>query len=115
MDAIDRWQPDVRRIKELEAQIEVLNTLLDTREKLVEAIPECKEHGAGCVPHAIEWVEKAKELEAESANLRGLLERARPYLLYHRALMFPDKSPDDSLPISSLIAAIEAALSEQEE
>ena len=41
--------------------VELLNVneqLLATRQRVLDAIPECKMHGADCVPHAIEWIKK---------------------------------------------------------
>ena len=51
----------VKRIKELEAELLVVNMLLNTRVELLHTIPECPEHGKDCVPHAIDWVLKRKE------------------------------------------------------
>lgn len=36
-------------------EIGCLESLYEDRQKLLEAIPECPDHGA-CIPHAIEWV-----------------------------------------------------------
>lgn len=47
---------------ELIEELRINEQLLKHREELLAAIPECPVHGAGCVPHAIEWVETAKEL-----------------------------------------------------
>ncbi len=41
--------------EELEEYAEVLEKLLQERERLLAEIPPCPAHGA-CVPHAIEWV-----------------------------------------------------------
>lgn len=51
----------------LEAEIEVDNKLLLSRDNLLKSIPECPEHGDQCIPHAMEWVEKMKALESASA------------------------------------------------
>src|SRR5688572_1407089 len=51
----------IGRNNELQEEVDVDNKLLDERNRLLAAIPECPEHGA-CVPHAIEWVENAKAL-----------------------------------------------------
>ncbi len=61
-------------------EIAIDNQLITERDRLVNAIPECPEHGA-CIPHAIEWVEKTiSSLEArdtEIARLGAELEVAR--------------------------------------
>ncbi len=41
-------------------ELAITNKLLELRESVLRAIPECPVHGADCVPHALEWVEKAK-------------------------------------------------------
>ena len=45
----------------LERELIVTESLLNERQKLLDAIPECGLHGK-CVPHALEWIEKAKAL-----------------------------------------------------
>jgi hypothetical protein len=42
----------------LQQELAVTNKLLDERNRLLDAIPECPQHGRQCVPHAIEWVQK---------------------------------------------------------
>lgn len=37
----------------------VTEKLLEERQRVLDAIPECPVHGK-CVPHALEWIEKAK-------------------------------------------------------
>lgn len=54
-----------KRIKELEEELIITNKLLDTRNKLLESIPACEEHGKQCVQHAIDWVKK-QLLEVQS-------------------------------------------------
>jgi len=48
-------------IEKLEAELKVSEELLEDREDLLEAIPQCPVHGK-CMPHAIEWIEEAKNL-----------------------------------------------------
>lgn len=53
-------------IDHLEKDLSVTEKLLQERQKLLDAIPECSEHGK-CVPHALEWIkaitsDKAKNL-----------------------------------------------------
>lgn len=35
--------------------------ILAGRTRVLEAIPPCPAHGNACVPHALAWIEKAKE------------------------------------------------------
>jgi hypothetical protein len=68
----DRWQfpLDVekymdeleRQNKELKKEIKVTDKLLEERQKVLDAIPECKTHGS-CVPNALEWIEEMKKLK----------------------------------------------------
>jgi hypothetical protein len=51
----------MKRVKELEEELNVTDKLLDERNRVMEAIPECESHGHQCVPHAIQWVEEAKK------------------------------------------------------
>lgn len=44
-------------IDELVGILNVNESLLAERQRVLDAIPECPVHGANCVPHAIEWVE----------------------------------------------------------
>jgi len=50
------------RIKQLEAELNVTDKLLEERNQVMNEIPECESHGRQCVPHAIEWVKKAKSI-----------------------------------------------------
>lgn len=51
----------LKRIEALEVELEVSDKLLEDREALLEAIPQCPVHGK-CIPHAIEWIEQVKTL-----------------------------------------------------
>ena len=46
----------------LKEELIVTDQLLNERNKLLDMIPICPDHGDGCVPHAIEWVIRYKEL-----------------------------------------------------
>jgi hypothetical protein len=47
-------------IARLKAELEVTNGLLEERDKLLRAIPECDIHGP-CIPHAMEWIAEARK------------------------------------------------------
>lgn len=55
-----------RRVTELESELAVSDKLLQHREQLLNAIPDCPVHGSGCVPHALEWIEAMKAQAQES-------------------------------------------------
>ena len=44
---------------DLKHELEVTDKLLNERQRVLDAIPECQSHGK-CVPHAIEWIEEMK-------------------------------------------------------
>lgn len=70
------WAKDARaELAALRAQLATDEKLLAERNRLLAAIPACPEHGAGCVPHAIEWVEKAKETRTVGTALTMLAQR----------------------------------------
>lgn len=48
-----------RYIKVLEEDLRVTNALYEERQRVLAAIPPCPEHGE-CVPHALEWIGRAK-------------------------------------------------------
>lgn len=49
-----------KSLKLQERLLEIDNKIIDERNKLHSAIPECPVHGCECVPHAIEWVNRVK-------------------------------------------------------
>ena len=57
------------RIVQLEAELKVTEQLLEARQEVLKAIPECPAHGE-CVPHALEWIEQSKHLRS---LLQGLM------------------------------------------
>jgi len=56
----------------LREELRVTDALLEERQRVLDAIPECPCHGP-CVPHALEWIEKAKKIM--QANAGGQHER----------------------------------------
>lgn len=46
-------------IEKLKRELKVTDELLNERQRLLDAIPECEAHGK-CVPHAIDWIEIKK-------------------------------------------------------
>lgn len=57
------------RIRELEEELSLTDKILASRQQVLDAIPECPAHGGGCVPHALEWIEKAKAQLAAGAAM----------------------------------------------
>jgi len=51
--------PRVSNCVDLERELKVTEQLLAERQRVLDAIPECKSHGS-CVPHAIDWIEEMK-------------------------------------------------------
>ena len=50
---------DVENYTDLKHELEITDKILAERQRVLDAIPECKTHGK-CVPHAIEWIEEMK-------------------------------------------------------
>lgn len=55
-------------------ELAITEKLLADRQRVLDAIPACPMHGA-CVPHALEWIEKAKaDLQALAVGQDALLD-----------------------------------------
>jgi Tfp pilus assembly protein FimV len=67
-DLAQRVEELERQLAEAKDEIRVSDQLLTHRQQLLEAIHECPAHGP-CVPHALEWVEKAKAFERDLAAM----------------------------------------------
>ena len=69
------------RIAELEAEIIVADQLLATRNRVLDAIPECPIHGSQYAPHALEWIAgtiaQADRIAKLEAALDGLYQHTR--------------------------------------
>lgn len=87
-----------RRVAELESELSVSNNLLQHREQLLNAIPDCPVHGSGCVSHALEWIEKAKlVMQSEITTLPNDQERSMTAdeavkMAAHGLLAFADRN-----------------------
>lgn len=57
--ALARMTKAAVAIADLEAEVALDDKIIQQLEQLLAAIPECPAHGR-CIPHAIEWIEKAK-------------------------------------------------------
>lgn len=51
----------------LRQELDVTDKLLEQRQRVLDAIPECPVHGP-CVPHALEWIEQAKAMMEANAR-----------------------------------------------
>lgn len=61
------------KIERLQTELKTTDRLLNERQKLLEAIPQCSDHGS-CVPHALEWISKVKQLQSENHGKQLALE-----------------------------------------
>jgi len=59
----------IARCESAEKDLKVTDQLLNERQRLLDAIPQCEVHGS-CVPHAIDWVNNAIKSIAELKELR---------------------------------------------
>ncbi len=55
----DMYDSAQNRISSLTEELEITDKLLSERQRVLDAIPQCEVHGS-CIPHAFEWIEKAK-------------------------------------------------------
>ena len=49
-------------------EIAVTDSLLEDRQRVLDAIPLCPDHGS-CVPHALDWIAKAIAAQAQVSTL----------------------------------------------
>lgn len=54
----------------LKEELDITNSILRERQKLLDAIPECEVHGK-CVPHAIEWIESMIQVISKNEQLES--------------------------------------------
>jgi predicted nuclease with TOPRIM domain len=66
---------------ELRATLDVTDKLLAERQRVLDAIPPCPQHGE-CVPHAIEWI---ADVQSERAELRTVTASVRDKLFNYIA------------------------------
>ena len=61
---IDELEAELERMREgiaiMKETHRATSGLLEQRQRVLNAIPDCPTHGANCVPHAIEWIHQAK-------------------------------------------------------
>lgn len=50
------------RAAHLEIELELTDKLYNDMRRVIQAIPECPEHGE-CIPHAMDWIERSKNTE----------------------------------------------------
>jgi hypothetical protein len=56
-------------IKKFQEELFITEKLLEERQKLLDAIPECPTHGK-CVPHALEWIENQKSRQPAQGDVK---------------------------------------------
>lgn len=52
-------------LAELQEELRITDKLLEGREQVLRAVPACPAHGNACIPHALEWLQRAVGLEAQ--------------------------------------------------
>lgn len=52
-----------KSLEKVKHELEITEKLLNERQQVINAIPECELHGGNCVPHALEWIEKQKTIK----------------------------------------------------
>ena len=56
----------IELIEEIKGDVRNMEALLRERQRVLDAIPECPLHGHDCVPHALDWIAKAKAVMART-------------------------------------------------
>lgn len=54
------------RTQALKEELKVAYELPEERDRVMEAIPECPQHGSQCVSHALGWIRQAKAIIHET-------------------------------------------------
>lgn len=57
-------RPDALTESDTVKELKLTNQRVASLEHLLDAIPECPAHGKGCIPYAMEWIDKAKAASA---------------------------------------------------
>ena len=65
-----------KRIEDLEDELKVTDKILVERERVLKAVPECPDHGE-CVPHALDWIEKAKSALNTLSRVQNIVNVAK--------------------------------------
>ena len=69
--AKSQQERDQAMLADLREELLVTERLLDDRESVLRAIPACQEHGSGCIPHALKWIEEAAKALEERKQDHG--------------------------------------------
>ena len=67
---VEALQAENAKLKE---EVKVGEKLIAEHQRLLDSIPECEAHGK-CVPHAIEWVTKAKDQAKALDEIKSFLQ-----------------------------------------
>ena len=59
-ELFDDAEIDAMTVDELRDWVRKLDQMAGDRDRLLQAVPPCPEHGP-CIPHAVAWVEQAKD------------------------------------------------------
>lgn len=96
-------------LEKLKHELEVTEKLLEERQKLLDAIPECPVHGK-CIPHALEWIAKQKGKQIECAIKVGMVIQYMTNnnwdMLGHKAMVTAYSIPDDKVWVGQQVISI---------
>lgn len=98
---------------DLQEELRITDKLIEERNRVMEAIPPCPNHGSQCVPHALEWVEAHKKQDegwlslSAAEGMRALTQKEAeqdpfdvvPYRAFLEMMrhIFRDGIPDDGV------------------
>ena len=82
-----------KHFSELKNELKVTEELLKDRQRVLDAIPECKIHGS-CIPNAIEWIEKMKNKDCptntEEMGIVNIRKGADTYSEYRGRMLYAE-------------------------
>lgn len=77
----DGWCLDC--VGDLHEEVDLDNKRIAELERVLKAIPACPDHGDLCIPHAMEWIAKARAMEAERDKYKAFAEQFARTLFEH--------------------------------
>lgn len=72
----------------VEKELKVSSEIIESRGKVLQAIPACEAHGEFCIPHAIEWIKSRGEVRVPEKRMLFVDDRTKR--IHHALTNFPD-------------------------
>ena len=95
-------------LSEMRQEIWLTEQIANNYRSVLQAVPECNVHGE-CVPHAIEWIEKAKKAQRYNELLQEVAKAAKT--VGNKAVLFPGYYTVSFQYGDKLLKSVQAAIS----